>query len=268
MNRLELQMPSSNRHKVGMALLDLAREILQEEEGNTEATYTVTAKVPSPCVIKPTTVVKRDTSVKGIANTKASEEAYSLAMADSLEEGLTLSELASALSAEDMADITSKTTALGLLLTDIVGIPTKDGIKVQAINKDIGLYQGDYIKKHRKRKTDRELAVLGGDVDQEIIHLYTEGNTVKSIQKELSKSAGYIYSVLNNNKVPKRNKPGDSSVENKLKAKLEDPVYVNNVISDYEEGIPLEVIYSKYKLYKNALYYILDLYNVPRRINK
>lgn len=268
MNKLELQMPNQNRHEVGLALLELASQVLRGSDLPEGGTYKVTTNIPSPCVIKPTTEVNRDITAKGLAKGPINDETYSVAMSDVPEEGLTLSELATALSVEDMADITARTTALGVLVTDVVGVATKDGLHVTAKGKEVGIYQGDYAKKHRERKSGRELAVLGGDIDPEIIHMYQEGRSVKSIQNEFNKSAGYIYSVLNNNKVPKRNKQGEASVQRKLKAKLEDPLFITSVISDYEGGIPLGVIYSKYGLYKNALYYILDVYNVPRRINK
>lgn len=91
---------------------------------------------------------------------------------------------------------------------------------------------------------------------------YKEGVPAKTLATIYSVSVGYVYTVINRHKSPDAPRKG---VALKVAHILDDTTKVNQVIADYTSGKSTEELYEEYDLHKNGLYYILDLYDVPRR---
>lgn len=106
------------------------------------------------------------------------------------------------------------------------------------------------------------------DKDSYIIEQYMKGEAVAHICERVGRSAGYVYTVLNKNGVPKREAKSQTKLYNRVKHIVESPNLVQQVINDYNNKVPLAVIYERYNLHKNGLYYILDTNNVKRHTIK
>lgn len=91
---------------------------------------------------------------------------------------------------------------------------------------------------------------------------YKEGVPAKTLATIYGVSVGYVYTVINRHKSPDAPRKG---VALKVAHILDDTTKVNQVIADYTSGKSIEELYAEYELHKNGLYYILDLYDVPRR---
>lgn len=127
-------------------------------------------------------------------------------------------------------------------------------------------------KASRTRRSEEELnkdskkPMTKEELDTTIADMYISGKGISDIVAEVKKSTGYIYTVLNNRGVPKRTtKMTKGSVAYKIRNILEDPQTVSDILEDYLANVPLAVIYSRYNIHKNGLYYILDLNGVERR---
>lgn len=99
------------------------------------------------------------------------------------------------------------------------------------------------------------------ELEEEIVNKYLEGLPTDEIKKLFNVSVGTIYAVLNNYNVPKRK---GSTVAKKLEHILNDQSKVAEIIEDYK-FMTLKAIYVKHNIHKNGLYYILDIYGVPRK---
>ena len=98
--------------------------------------------------------------------------------------------------------------------------------------------------------------------EEKIVTMYRNGEGVSKITKELNVSMGLVYTVLNNHKVPKRNK--SKGVAKRVEHITSNKNKLQNLIRDYQ-FMNVSDIYKKYDIHKNGLYYILDLYNVKRK---
>lgn len=99
-------------------------------------------------------------------------------------------------------------------------------------------------------------------IKEQIIEDYNKGVGVTAIQKKYNISAGFLYTVLAGDSTPMRIK-SDKLV--KKMYGISDRM-AKSIIYDYQDGEPIEKIYKRYGLHKNALYMILDMNNIPRRI--
>lgn len=89
--------------------------------------------------------------------------------------------------------------------------------------------------------------------DAMIIEEYNKGVLVREICKKHEVSRGTVTRVTKNCKRRISNR------RNKATAN------VYNIIRDYQNGLPMDVIYEKYDLCSKAVYRILSLYNIPMR---
>lgn len=99
--------------------------------------------------------------------------------------------------------------------------------------------------------------------DEEIIvSQYKLGMTLKVITKIHGISYGRLYEILNRHKVPFKRYAASASGDRMSYMTDEERV---NLIKDYEKGMALSLIYSKYNINKHGCYSILDEAQVPRR---
>jgi hypothetical protein len=98
--------------------------------------------------------------------------------------------------------------------------------------------------------------------EQQIVYDIKHGVTAKDIMRRQSISAGQLQSI--------KIRHGIANVSKALKDRVAhitgDQDALAELLDDYKNTkMPLRELYLKYDLYKNGLYYILDLHNVPRR---
>lgn len=100
--------------------------------------------------------------------------------------------------------------------------------------------------------------------EEQIVTMYKNGMSVADIEGMVNVSRGLIYTVLNNYKVPKRN--NNTKLADKIGHILNDTAKINQIIHDYKV-MPLKEVYKKHSIHKNGLYFILDLYQVKRKLD-
>jgi hypothetical protein len=98
--------------------------------------------------------------------------------------------------------------------------------------------------------------------EEVVVKQYKGGLTLKQITKIHGISYGRLYEILNRHKVPFRRYAASASGDRISYMTNEERV---NLIKDYEKGMALSLIYSKYNINKHGCYAILDEAQVPRR---
>lgn len=101
--------------------------------------------------------------------------------------------------------------------------------------------------------------------ENKLVKDYIDGMAVTSIQSKYGISAGGVYTILNNQRVPKRDLGGTSKIAIRVSHITNDPKTLNKLLADYKNNVPVQKIFDEYNIHKNGLYFILDSNNVPRR---
>lgn len=104
--------------------------------------------------------------------------------------------------------------------------------------------------------------------EQKVIEDYKNGMSTHDILEKYDFSAGRLYSILNKHKVPYRTTGGSTGLAGVQVAEyLSDDNKRNQLIRAYtDKKMTLKDIYLAFNITKNGLFYILDTYNVPRRM--
>jgi hypothetical protein len=137
-------------------------------------------------------------------------------------------------------------------------------------NKEMERKLGRLIDFENDFTEEEEMLFLPKDTplttEEIIIKQYKLGMTLKQIVKGNGTSYGRVYEILNRNGVPRRHGRYNTDSGDRLltMTKLERA----SLISDYNEGLPISEIMSKYDINKHGCYTILDEAGVPRRQNK
>ena len=101
--------------------------------------------------------------------------------------------------------------------------------------------------------------------ENKLVKDYIDGMAVTAIQSKYGISAGGVYTILNNQRVPKRDLGGTSKIAIRVSHITNDPKTLNKLLADYKNNVPVQKIFDEYGIHKNGLYFILDSNNVPRR---
>lgn len=96
-----------------------------------------------------------------------------------------------------------------------------------------------------------------------IVTAYKNKESLKSIREAYNiQSNGALYSILHKHGVEPQK---SDKVAKRVSHITENDALLKQVLDAYANGMKLADIYKRFDLYKNGLYYLLDLYNVPRR---
>ena len=106
----------------------------------------------------------------------------------------------------------------------------------------------------------------GDDVDN-IVRDYMNHVPVMEIFHKYDISSGQLTSHLSARGIERRmTKRREQTLFKKLaKYTVKD---IQDIIQDYEIGVPIQDIYDKYEIHKNGLYYLLDTNDIERRGRK
>lgn len=100
------------------------------------------------------------------------------------------------------------------------------------------------------------------NLEDKVVFDYNNNETNETIQKRYGISNGRIYTILRQKGVDLRR--GKSKAEERVLAMGDETRTA--VIDEYTIGSPARAIMAYYKLNKNTLYTLLDMYDVPRRL--
>jgi len=100
--------------------------------------------------------------------------------------------------------------------------------------------------------------------EQVIISRYKLGVTLKEIIRMHGISYGKLYEILNRHNVPRTVGRYNNSASGDRLSYMSEGEKIN-LINDYENGMALSLIYSKYHINKHGCYTVLDEAQVPRR---
>lgn len=102
------------------------------------------------------------------------------------------------------------------------------------------------------------------DVDN-LVKDYIAGYPVRYLQEKYTMSAGQLFSHLRARQVPLRNANQKGTSLDRRLARLTKK-QLADIVEDYLNGVPNEVIYSKYSIHKNGLYKLLDSNGIERKM--
>lgn len=88
-----------------------------------------------------------------------------------------------------------------------------------------------------------------------IIQDYKNGDDVPAMQRKFHVSAGTIYRILDMHGVPRRSKHTRKTFD--ALDRFTDKE-LQQIVADHENGLPLEDVYYKWDINKNAFYVIKD----------
>ncbi len=121
-----------------------------------------------------------------------------------------------------------------------------------------------------RRPSGNNLLVLTGNIrkyikdykeEKLVQEALNEGKTVSTILQTTDISAGRLYSLLDHLGIPRKS----TKVDNRVQHIKDNPKVKEQLFADYLAGASTELLYKKYDLYKNGLYYLLDINGIPRR---
>ncbi|WNM51082.1 DNA binding protein [Staphylococcus phage Alsa_3] len=113
-------------------------------------------------------------------------------------------------------------------------------------------------RKNKEKEYDTKL-------DKFVCESYINGESNVSIIKKAKISHGKLYSILRKYSVPEKTNT-HTRIHKRIKHITDNPERLKELISDYESGIhSVEYLKFKYKLHKNGLYTILDMFDVKRK---
>lgn len=117
------------------------------------------------------------------------------------------------------------------------------------------------VVEEEEEEDDKEGSTLSTEDTAKLLADWSNGLPTYVVTRKYGISMGALYSILYANGADVKS----SKVAERVAHVENDKDMLNAVIRDYKNGTRLVDIYTKYKLYKNGLFYLLDKYRVPRR---
>ncbi|WZP35462.1 hypothetical protein [Enterococcus phage vB_Efs25_KEN11] len=117
------------------------------------------------------------------------------------------------------------------------------------------------VVEEEEEEEDKDDFSLSTEDTAKLLADWSNGLPTYVVTRKYGISMGALYSILYANGADVKS----SKVAERVAHVENDKDMLNAVIRDYKNGTRLVDIYTKYKLYKNGLFYLLDKYRVPRR---